>query len=346
MKSVLATTLGLLPLITASAAYGQSRVLPVPLIPQVQTEWCWAASGQMIFSYLGAPGLRQCDEANMMENRTDCCGTVQCSTDADCNPDGGTSLTPDGGCSSGDDCIPPDAPMCDAPSDCPEGKCTKTPAATAAGRTGQCRSQTCVNKECVTSVCAGGTCGPPTCNQGSSTQFSTWGFNTQTTTCTTLSFSALQAEIDANRPVEFWWAYGCSNKDSSACTTSDCGNPVIPNDGHVLVAIGYNVDPDAGPMVYVNDPWPVDEGTQYWLTYTEWLGDWSGARIAGCPDGGTGCSGVHYNNQQWYGIQDNHFCRRDNDGLAASSFQQCLDYQFARGRSPVTINAASRSAPG
>ena len=49
-----------------------NQPLQVTLYPQLQDEWCWAASGEMIMSYLGK-NVAQCDEANHAQNRTDCC---------------------------------------------------------------------------------------------------------------------------------------------------------------------------------------------------------------------------------------------------------------------------------
>lgn len=57
--------------LAATTAYAGS--LAVPLHPQEQSNWCWAASGQMISDYLGATRVSQCDEANRRFGRTDCC---------------------------------------------------------------------------------------------------------------------------------------------------------------------------------------------------------------------------------------------------------------------------------
>jgi hypothetical protein len=46
--------------------------LTVSLFPQEQSNWCWAATGKMIMSYLGKP-VAQCDEANYRFGRNDCC---------------------------------------------------------------------------------------------------------------------------------------------------------------------------------------------------------------------------------------------------------------------------------
>src|SRR5262245_11148967 len=39
---------------------------------QEQSNWCWAASGQMIMNFLGV-NVTQCQEANQRSGRTDCC---------------------------------------------------------------------------------------------------------------------------------------------------------------------------------------------------------------------------------------------------------------------------------
>lgn len=60
-------------LVLAAATSASAGSLDVPLYPQQQDQWCWAASGQMIMSYLGATKVTQCDEANKRLGRTDCC---------------------------------------------------------------------------------------------------------------------------------------------------------------------------------------------------------------------------------------------------------------------------------
>lgn len=51
--------------------------LPVPLHPQETSNWCWAASGQMVMDYLGH-NVSQCTEANNRFGRTDCCNIDLC----------------------------------------------------------------------------------------------------------------------------------------------------------------------------------------------------------------------------------------------------------------------------
>lgn len=58
--------------------------LDVPLLAQEQGNWCWAASGQMVMSFLGAR-VPQCDQANNRFGRTDCCNTP---TPSECNNGG------------------------------------------------------------------------------------------------------------------------------------------------------------------------------------------------------------------------------------------------------------------
>lgn len=48
--------------------------LPVSLFAQETSQWCWAASGQMLMSYAGYP-VKQCEQANHAGSRTDCCST-------------------------------------------------------------------------------------------------------------------------------------------------------------------------------------------------------------------------------------------------------------------------------
>jgi hypothetical protein len=48
--------------------------LPVNLYPQQTNSWCWAASGEMVMSYLGGM-TSQCEQANQRFGRTDCCNT-------------------------------------------------------------------------------------------------------------------------------------------------------------------------------------------------------------------------------------------------------------------------------
>ena len=48
--------------------------LPVSLYAQETNVWCWAASGQMVMSYLGYP-VSQCAQANEATGRTDCCNS-------------------------------------------------------------------------------------------------------------------------------------------------------------------------------------------------------------------------------------------------------------------------------
>lgn len=51
--------------------------LPIPLHPQETSNWCWAASGQMIMDYLGH-NVSQCAQANHRFSRTDCCTIDLC----------------------------------------------------------------------------------------------------------------------------------------------------------------------------------------------------------------------------------------------------------------------------
>lgn len=62
-------------LLSVPAAHGQIRVLPVALQWQETSEWCWAASGQMIMNYRGPVNVPQCYEANQEFGHSDCCSS-------------------------------------------------------------------------------------------------------------------------------------------------------------------------------------------------------------------------------------------------------------------------------
>lgn len=75
----------LLPALVLATATASAGSLSVPLRPQQVSNWCWAASGQMIMHYLGATRVTQCDEANKRLGRTDCCNSP---TPSACNVGG------------------------------------------------------------------------------------------------------------------------------------------------------------------------------------------------------------------------------------------------------------------
>jgi chitodextrinase len=60
--------------------------LDVTLYPQIESNWCWAASGEMVMTFLGAP-VEQCAEANDLAGRTDCCTSATSEANA-CNVTG------------------------------------------------------------------------------------------------------------------------------------------------------------------------------------------------------------------------------------------------------------------
>ncbi len=60
------------------AKVGTLAVLPMTLYAQQTNMWCWAASGEMIMTYLGADvDVSQCTQANTRFNRADCCNNFQ-----------------------------------------------------------------------------------------------------------------------------------------------------------------------------------------------------------------------------------------------------------------------------
>jgi len=60
------------------AKVGTLVILPMTLYAQQTNLWCWAASGEMIMTYLGvAVNVSQCTQANHYHNRADCCNNFQ-----------------------------------------------------------------------------------------------------------------------------------------------------------------------------------------------------------------------------------------------------------------------------
>jgi len=63
--------------VSAPTALAQGQSLPVTSQAQETSEWCWAASGQMLMNLVGAafrpPNVPQCYEANNEFGRNDCC---------------------------------------------------------------------------------------------------------------------------------------------------------------------------------------------------------------------------------------------------------------------------------
>lgn len=51
---------------------GHKVILDTPLIKQQTKMWCWAASAQMIMTYMGKP-IAQCEQADIQLKKTDCC---------------------------------------------------------------------------------------------------------------------------------------------------------------------------------------------------------------------------------------------------------------------------------
>lgn len=49
-----------------------AKELPVHLISQKESNWCWAACAKMVMSYYGETSVKQCDLANWLFQRSDC----------------------------------------------------------------------------------------------------------------------------------------------------------------------------------------------------------------------------------------------------------------------------------
>lgn len=50
-----------------------AKIIDVPQIAQEQTNWCWAACIEMVLRYYGTSAARQCELANELFSRSDCC---------------------------------------------------------------------------------------------------------------------------------------------------------------------------------------------------------------------------------------------------------------------------------
>jgi hypothetical protein len=78
---------------TAHLWTAKTNALPVPIYGQEQTNWCWAASTQMIAAYNGIK-IKQCDLANAHTGRTDCCTSwFAAGNTRMCNVEGSFMLT-------------------------------------------------------------------------------------------------------------------------------------------------------------------------------------------------------------------------------------------------------------
>jgi hypothetical protein len=73
---------------------GSSNMITDLVIPQQQTQWCWAATAQMAAAHFGV-GMSQCQQANQRTGRTDCCTDPAAASDeARCNWPGWHNLPP------------------------------------------------------------------------------------------------------------------------------------------------------------------------------------------------------------------------------------------------------------
>ena len=56
-----------------SAPIPTVKIIDVPQIAQEQTNWCWAACIEMVLCYYGTSAVLQCELANELFSRSDCC---------------------------------------------------------------------------------------------------------------------------------------------------------------------------------------------------------------------------------------------------------------------------------
>jgi hypothetical protein len=97
------------------------------------------------------------------------------------------------------------------------------------------------------------------CNKTHRPRYENWGFTAikvYQPDGASLRWEALRAEINGGKPVAFLWRWKRGG-------------------GHYMVAVGYYENLTTTPatkMVYVNNPWPPNEGKQESVTYESWVG--------------------------------------------------------------------------
>lgn len=52
-----------------------AKIINVPQIEQEQPNWCWAACFEMVLRYYNESNIRQCEFANELFDRSECCST-------------------------------------------------------------------------------------------------------------------------------------------------------------------------------------------------------------------------------------------------------------------------------
>lgn len=64
-------------LLAMGKGYSDYKVLPVNILGQIYSNWCWAASDQMVRNFY-SEATSQCDAANSSLGRSDCCWNSSC----------------------------------------------------------------------------------------------------------------------------------------------------------------------------------------------------------------------------------------------------------------------------
>lgn len=68
--------------INFGAPFPNAKIINVPQIAQEQSNWCWAACLEMVLHYYGERAVQQCEFANELFDRSDCCSEA---SSPDCN---------------------------------------------------------------------------------------------------------------------------------------------------------------------------------------------------------------------------------------------------------------------
>lgn len=96
-------------------------------------------------------------------------------------------------------------------------------------------------------------CNPSVCDEPGWPEFAKYGFSFKRTSNKSLSKAQIQNQIDNGRPVAFTWHWLDENgKDEGR--------------GHMMVIVGYATQ-NGVLYLRVNNPLPVNQGNQIWITY-------------------------------------------------------------------------------
>lgn len=124
-----------------------------------------------------------------------------------------------------------------------------------------------------------------------------------------LSYAGFTQEIDAGRPVQIGY-------------TKNSGG------GHALVVRGYYTETTGGQWLLIDDPMPIGAGSEYWVTYDQYVG-------------GASPTYDHTAQTPLHHFADSPVCDANFVGLSAASMQRCFDNWSHRGKRLAAIAASA-----